>query len=235
MKLAVAFEVGGEQRGVAAGAEGGVDDGLARAGPRGARAPRRRGRGRDQSRLVARRSATSSALPSTSFSSLRQAARSQISRWSLHAGDDDVPAEPRVLDEQRPGSSRGPACRARPRSRPEKKKRCMRRPSWLSGSSAASRDSTRRSQSSRRISVEAAVHPAREHDAVRERRPELGRKREPVLVVDRVLVFAEKHVWGREGDSTFPHFKPLTPTTQLRRTTSERRDSWGKTRAQAAR
>ena len=49
---------------------------------RGARAPRSRGRGRDQSRWAARRSATSSALPSTSASSRRQAARSQISRWS---------------------------------------------------------------------------------------------------------------------------------------------------------
>ena len=46
-----------------------------------ARAPRPRVRGRGQSRL-ARRSATCSALPSISCRCSRQAARSQISRWS---------------------------------------------------------------------------------------------------------------------------------------------------------
>ena len=81
-ELAAPTEVRGEQRGVAARAEGGVDDGLARAARRGARAPRRRGRGRGQSSLAARRSATCSALPSTSFSCLRQAPRSQISSRS---------------------------------------------------------------------------------------------------------------------------------------------------------
>ena len=70
-----------EQRGVAAGAERAVDDGLARARVEVRRRPPRRGRGRDRTQL-ARRSATSSALPSTSCSCWRQSARSQISRWS---------------------------------------------------------------------------------------------------------------------------------------------------------
>src|SRR5262245_9327307 len=68
------------------------------------------------------------------------------------------------------------------------------------------------------IGVEAAVHPAGEHDAGCERRPEAGRQREPVLVVDRVLVFAEKHVWGSAGDSTPPHFRPQQPTSQYQHT-----------------
>src|SRR5438128_2816768 len=44
-----------------------------------------------------------------------------------------------------------------------------------------------------RVCVEAAVHPARDHDPVCECVPELRRERETVLVIDRVLVLAEKH------------------------------------------
>jgi hypothetical protein len=29
-----------------------------------------------------------------------------------------------------------------------------------------------------------------------------------------VLVFAEKHVWGCVVDSTLPHFRPQSPTSQ---------------------
>ena len=53
-----------------------------RDGPRGARAPRPRGRGRGQRCPAARRSATSSALPSTSSICSRQALRPHTSRWS---------------------------------------------------------------------------------------------------------------------------------------------------------
>ena len=79
---AAALEVGREQRRVAAGAEGAVDDGLAGAHGRAAAALPRRGREGDQSLFAARRSATSSALPSTSASSRLHVSRSQISRWS---------------------------------------------------------------------------------------------------------------------------------------------------------
>ena len=72
----------------------------ARARRRGSRAPRRRGRERGQSRWVARRSATSSALPSNSLTWSAQAARSQISRWSPHPGDHDLAADARCLRER---------------------------------------------------------------------------------------------------------------------------------------
>ena len=47
----------------------------------------------------------------------------------------------------------------------------------------------------------------------------LAGKREPVLVVDRVLVFAEKHFRGLDAGSTLTHFRPLIPTAQLRANT----------------
>src|SRR5581483_9032543 len=65
-----------------------------------------------------------------------------------------------------------------------------------------------------RVRVEAAVHAARHDDPVRELAAEAGRQREPVLVVDRVLVFAEKHRQGSSVLATFPHNKPRLPTPQ---------------------
>src|SRR3954452_5546773 len=44
-----------------------------------------------------------------------------------------------------------------------------------------------------RIGVEAAVEPARDDHAVLERRPELGREGEAVLVVEGVLMFTQQH------------------------------------------
>ena len=54
--------------------------------------------------------------------------------------------------------------------------------------------------------VEALVEAAGEHDSAGQRLAETGRKREPVLVVDGVFVFAEEHVRTR---SWLSHFAPL--------------------------
>src|SRR5262249_60071255 len=57
----------------------------------------------------------------------------------------------------------------------------------------------------RRIRSEAPVHARGHDDSLRERPAELGRKRETALVIDRVLVLAEKH----SGTSLI---LPLRPT-----------------------
>src|ERR671910_532620 len=56
-----------------------------------------------------------------------------------------------------------------------------------------------------REQVEAAVEAARDHASVRELLADPGRKREPVLVIDRVSVFAEKHAGAVS-------LSPLRPT-----------------------
>ena len=63
-----------------------------------------------------------------------------------------------------------------------------------------------------RVRVEAAVHAAGHDDPVPEDMPEPGRQGEPVLVVDRVRVFAEKHGGADPFSTTLPHDKPLFPT-----------------------
>ena len=63
-----------------------------------------------------------------------------------------------------------------------------------------------------RIGEQAALHPARQHDAALELLAELRREREAGLVVDRVFVGAEEHSGAGSLPSTLPHFKPLTPT-----------------------
>src|SRR5689334_4921807 len=59
------------------------------------------------------------------------------------------------------------------------------------------------------VGVEASVEPARDDDSFREGFPELRRKGETVLVIDRVLVLAEEHL----GPWLALHFAPLYPTT----------------------
>ena len=59
------------------------------------------------------------------------------------------------------------------------------------------------------VGVETAVETARDDDPLGEGLPELGRKGEAVLVIDRVLVLAEEHRWGLLG---LPLRPPLYPT-----------------------
>src|SRR3954447_1136721 len=66
-----------------------------------------------------------------------------------------------------------------------------------------------------RVREEAAVHTARHDDPIRKVRPDPGREGEAVLVIDRVLVFAEKHS-AVSVLSTFPPDKPHRPTCPLR-------------------
>src|SRR3954454_4309792 len=63
-----------------------------------------------------------------------------------------------------------------------------------------------------RVREETSVHAAGHDDAAFERLPKAGRQGEPVLVVDRVLMFTEKHRWGGPLLTTFPHDKPRSPT-----------------------
>src|ERR671914_836745 len=65
-----------------------------------------------------------------------------------------------------------------------------------------------------RVRVEAAVHASGEHDTVAERASELRREREAVLVIDRVLVLAEKHPTSLDLLTTFPHDRPQWSTAQ---------------------
>src|SRR5262245_6863311 len=128
-----------------------------------------------------------------------------------HARDDDVPAEPCVLDESgRDHHASLPVELGLGRAREEKALHAA--PLLAERIELGEPRLHERVPIVAAIGVEAAVHPAREHDAGRERHAEPGRKREPVLVVDRVLVFAEKHLWGLDVGSTLPHFRPQSPT-----------------------
>src|SRR3954451_10020985 len=62
-----------------------------------------------------------------------------------------------------------------------------------------------------RVGEETAVHAARHDDPAREALAEASRQREPVLVVDRVLVFTEKHLGPFSFSTTLPHDKPRFP------------------------
>src|SRR5437762_4977341 len=68
-----------------------------------------------------------------------------------------------------------------------------------------------------RVREEAAVHAPGHDDPLGEPVPELRRQREPVLVVDRVLVLAEKHRGAGPFSTTLPHSKPLFPTCPPRK------------------
>src|SRR5262249_23830013 len=63
-----------------------------------------------------------------------------------------------------------------------------------------------------RIGLEAAVEPEGHDDPVLERPAQLGGQGEAVLLVQRVVVFAEQH------RSTWPHSNPLSPTCKPRGT-----------------
>src|SRR4029079_18797120 len=55
---------------------------------------------------------------------------------------------------------------------------------------------------------------ADEHDISAQPVAELRRQREPVLLVDRVLVGSVEHARGRGLSPTVPHLTPLSPTWQ---------------------
>ena len=212
-QLAAALEVGGEQRGVAAGAEGRVDDGLPRA--HGERLAHLRGENGDVISRAwlqdVRQHAPHSLRPRRARAARRRDPRSRGGRG-------------RPRRRRRGRASRAPAARRGIPTRPclsssasvapAKKKRCIRRPSLLSGSSVASRPCTSESQSSRRVREETAVHAARHDDPLREGLPEAGRQRETVLVIEGVFVLAEKHSGSSSISTTFSHNKPHRPTWQ---------------------
>ncbi len=145
----VALQVSSEHRGVAAGAEGGVDDGLP---------------GLDREELAHLLGEDGNVISLVWLQDVRQHLLRSLPLLSAPCARRRGPRSPG--DPSRPRRRRsGRALRAGSRAAgiitrpwrsssasmaPEKKKRCIRRPSWLSGSSAASRDSTSVSQSSRR-------------------------------------------------------------------------------------
>ena len=68
--------------------------------------------------------------------------------------------------------------------------------------------------------VDGTVDPTDEDDVASEAVAELRRQREPVLLVDRVLVGSVEHALGRGSLSpTEPHLTPLFPTPQPLRPT----------------
>src|SRR5579884_876938 len=68
-----------------------------------------------------------------------------------------------------------------------------------------------------RVRVQAPVHPAGDDDAVAQPVAELRGEREAVLLVERMVVFAEQH------GSTAPHFTPPLATSKPLRATAVRR------------
>ena len=123
----------------------------------------------------------------------------------VDARDDDLALEAGVLERAPAARARGPACRARPRPAPAKKKRCSSRASLRE---RVERREPRLDQSlpvSPRVDGEAPVEPAREDDSAGERLAKPRRQREPVLVVDRVLVLADEH----GSRAPVSHFAPL--------------------------
>ncbi len=70
-----------------------------------------------------------------------------------------------------------------------------------------------------RVRVQAAVHAARDDDALGQRVSEPGRKGEPVLVVDGVFVLSEQHVRAISGlplSPTIDHYAPLRQCLRAR-------------------
>src|SRR4029078_3769703 len=130
-------------------------------------------------------------------------------------GDDDVAAELRVLEQR--GRDAHPPLLVRRRLAGAGIEVAMHPPPLLAQrrQSGESRVAVVR-PAVRRPGPETAVEAARHDDAVLERPAEFRRKREPVLVVDRMLVLAQEHQ-GRSPYltpywSTGPHFIPLWPT-----------------------
>ena len=119
-QLALAAQPPDEQLGVAAGAEGAVDDRLARAGVERGEHLVARGRGRDQSRL-ARRSATSSALPSASCMLLAPRGAIPDLEVVVDAGDRRPRARSPHSRAAWPGSPSGPALSSSTGGAPVKK------------------------------------------------------------------------------------------------------------------
>ena len=217
MKRPSPFRSRGEERGVAAGAEGGVDDGVS---------------GLDREELAHLLGEDGDVISLVGLQGVRQHLRAPFDLVQLlapggaipdlqvvpHSGDDDVPAELSVLDESG-RNHHAPLLVELGLGRAEKKNRCMRRRLLAERVELGEPRLDERVPVVLAVGVEAPVHAAREHDALGERCAKPGRQREPVLVVDGVLVFAEKHVWGTTAISTLPHFKPLCPTAQALRTT----------------
>ena len=178
---------------------------------RAAAGPPRRARGCDQSLFAARRSATSSALPSTSASSRCHASRSQISRWSPIPEHDDLARERRVRDERRGdhhaalfvefglGRSREEVPLELPRLLAE---RIQRGESRLDESNPILTT----------VGIEAPLDAAFDDDPARKGFAEPGGKGETVLVIDRVLVGTEEHPgswFALPLYPTLPHANPL--------------------------
>src|SRR5207244_13228755 len=126
----------------------------------------------------------------------------------VDSGDDDVPAELRVLDER--ARKHQPALLVELRLRRAGEEEPVEPAPLLA--ERIQRGELRLDESipiRTTVGVEAPVEPARDDDPLGEGFPELGRKGETVLVIDRVLVLAEEHV---RGLGLAFHFAPLYPT-----------------------
>jgi valyl-tRNA synthetase len=62
------------------------------------------------------------------------------------------------------------------------------------------------------VDVEVGVDALADHDAAPQSLAEARRKREPALLVERMVVFAEKHDPERVASPTLHHFTPHHPT-----------------------
>src|SRR5438270_3687327 len=123
----------------------------------------------------------------------------------VDAGHDDVAAELRVLDQR--ARNHQPALLVEVRLRRAGEEEPVEPAPLLA--ERIQRGELRVDESSpirTTVGVETAVEPARDDDPLGKGLPELGGKGEAVLVIDRVLVLAEKHRLGR-----LPSF-PLRPT-----------------------
>ena len=215
-QLAAALEVGGEERRVAAGAEGRVDDGLARL-----HGEALANLGREDGDVISR--AWLQDVRQHLLHSLRpRRARDARRRDPRFRGGRGHPRRRRRGRASRARAARSgrptrPCLSSSASVAPEKKKRCIRRPSWLSGSSVASRVSTSRSQSARRVREEAAVHAARHDDPVsepcRKRAGSVSR-----FLSSRVWSYSPRSIAGRvQYPTTLPHDKPRFPTCPPRK------------------
>src|SRR4029077_1795823 len=134
----------------------------------------------------------------------------------VHARDDDVAAELRVLEQS--GRKPDPALLGElgpDRAREEKPVHAA--PLFAEGVERGEVLLDEGLPGARRIGRETAVHLAGHDDPVRENMAETGRQREPVLVVDGVFVFAEEHRGAVPLSTTLLHDKPLLPTCPPRK------------------
>src|SRR5947207_9075681 len=129
----------------------------------------------------------------------------------VDSGDDDVPAELRVPDQR--GRTHQPALLVELRLRRAGEEEPVEPAPLLA--ERIQRGELRVDESipiRTTVGVEAPVEPARDDDPLGEGFPELGRKGETVLVIDRVLVLAEEHRLGRLLSfplrPTLSHFPP---------------------------